>query len=101
VSSADKRKLDEYLTAVHDVDKRIDETLNPKQHANGWTPKSKPTVTAPEDGIPSTRDIHLRIMMDLLVAALQTDSTRIVTLMMAHGFSRQNFSFRRCQGRSP
>jgi hypothetical protein len=31
--------------------------------------------------------------MDLLVAALQTDSTRIVTLMMAHGFSRQNFSF--------
>src|SRR5262249_47317381 len=54
VSASDKRKLDEYLTAVHDVDKRIDDTLNPKQHASGWTPKSKPTITAPEDGIPST-----------------------------------------------
>src|SRR4029078_11892304 len=36
---------------------------------------------------------HLRLMLDLLVAALQTDSTRIATLMIAHGFSRQNFSF--------
>jgi hypothetical protein len=94
VSAADKRKLDEYLTSVHDVEKRIDATLSPKQRAaGGWTPKSKPALVAPEDGVPATRDIHLRIMMDLLVAALQTDSTRVTTLMMAHGFSRQNFSF--------
>ncbi len=93
VSAADKRKLDEYLTAVHDVDKRIDDTLNPKRGSNGWKPKSKLTLAPPEDGIPVTRDIHLRIMMDLLVAALQSDSTRVSTLMMAHGFSRQNFSF--------
>src|SRR5207247_2413869 len=94
VSSADKRKLDEYLTSVHDVEKRIDDTLHPRQRAaGGWTPKAKPTLTAPEEGIPATRDVHLRLMLDLLIAALQTDSTRIATLMMAHGFSRQNFSF--------
>ena len=93
VSSADKRKLDEYLTSVHDVDKRIDETLNPKSASNGWKPKSKPSIAPPEDGLPAGRDVHLRIMMDLLLAALQTDSTRVITLMMAHGFSRQNFSF--------
>jgi hypothetical protein len=93
VSSADKRKLDEYLTSVHDVDKRIDDTLNPKTASNGWKPKSKPSISAPEDGVPAGRDVHLRIMMDLLLAALQTDSTRVITLMMAHGFSRQNFSF--------
>jgi hypothetical protein len=93
VSSADKRKLDEYLTSVHAVDKRIDDTLNPKSASNAWKPKSKPSIAPPEDGLPAGRDVHLRIMMDLLLAALQTDSTRVITLMMAHGFSRQNFSF--------
>ncbi|MEO7651539.1 MAG: DUF1552 domain-containing protein, partial [Bryobacteraceae bacterium] len=93
VSSADKRKLDEYLTSVHDVEKRIDDTLNPKRRASTWTPKSKPDMAAPEEGIPIRRDVHLRLMIDLLVAALQSDTTRVGTLMMAHGFSRQNFSF--------
>jgi len=93
VSSADKRKLDEYLASVHDVDKRIDDTLNPKSASSGWKPKSKPSIAPPEEGLPAGRDVDLRIMMDLLLAALQTDSTRVITLMMAHGFSRQNFSF--------
>ncbi|MEO7652849.1 MAG: DUF1552 domain-containing protein, partial [Bryobacteraceae bacterium] len=93
VSSADKRKLDEYLTSVHDVEKRIDDTLNPKRRTSTWTPKSKPDMAAPEEGIPIRRDVHLRLMIDLLVAALQSDTTRVGTLMMAHGFSRQNFSF--------
>ena len=43
--------------------------------------------------MPVRRDEHLRIMMDLLVLALWTDTTRVATLMAAHGFSRQNFSF--------
>ena len=32
-------------------------------------------------------------MLDLLVLALQTDTTRVATFMSAHGFSRQNFTF--------
>ncbi|MBM3736614.1 MAG: DUF1552 domain-containing protein [Acidobacteria bacterium] len=91
VSSNDKRKLDEYLTSVRDVEKRIQDGLAPKQSA--WTPKTKPALVRPEDGVPARRDIHLRLMMDLMVLALQTDTTRVITLMMAHGFSRQNFTF--------
>jgi hypothetical protein len=33
------------------------------------------------------------MMTDLLILALQTDTTRVATFMMAHGFSRQNFTF--------
>ena len=35
----------------------------------------------------------MRLMLDLLVLALQTDTTRVATFMSAHGFSRQNFTF--------
>ncbi|MFN7933129.1 MAG: DUF1552 domain-containing protein [Bryobacteraceae bacterium] len=92
VSAADKRKLDEYLTSVRDVEKRVERTLAPMPET-GWKPLSKITMEPPPEGIPSKRDVHLRLMMDLLLLALQTDTTRVVTLMMAHGFSRQNFSF--------
>ncbi|MBS1824547.1 MAG: DUF1552 domain-containing protein [Acidobacteria bacterium] len=92
VSAADKRKLDEYLTSVRDVEKRVERTLAPAPET-GWKPLSKITMEPPPEGIPSKRDVHLRLMMDLLLLALQTDTTRVVTLMMAHGFSRQNFSF--------
>ena len=90
VSTADQRKLDEYLTSVHDVEKRINQTLSPRQRS-GWTPKSRPALVRPEEGVPDGADVHIRIMMDLLVMALQTDSTRVATLMMGHGFSRQSF----------
>jgi hypothetical protein len=32
-------------------------------------------------------------MLDLMTLAFQTDTTRVATFMMAHGFSRQNFTF--------
>ena len=35
----------------------------------------------------------MKLMLDLLVLALQTDTTRVATFMSAHGFSRQNFTF--------
>jgi hypothetical protein len=87
----DRRKLDEYLESVRSVEVRIDRALNPPRRS--WVPPTRPELVAPADGLPIRRDEHLRIMMDLLVLALWTDTTRVATLMAAHGFSRQNFSF--------
>jgi hypothetical protein len=50
-------------------------------------------MVRPPEGIPQRRDEHMRLMLDLLVLALQTDTTRVGTFMSAHGFSRQNFTF--------
>ncbi|MCH9033507.1 MAG: DUF1552 domain-containing protein [Planctomycetes bacterium] len=91
VSSADRHKLDEYLSGVRSVEKRIDSTLNPPKRS--WTPKTQPQLVRPAGGIPDSRDKHVRLMMDLTILALQTDTTRVSTLMLAHGFSRQNFTF--------
>jgi uncharacterized protein DUF1552 len=91
-SSRDQQKLDEYLQSVRSVETQIDRTLNPPRRS--WTPPTQPSsLVGPPDGIPARRDEHLRLMMDLLVLAFWTDTTRVGTLMMAHGFSRQAFSF--------
>ncbi len=90
-SQQDKHKLDEYLESVRSVEVQIERALNPPK--NTWTPDSLPELIPPPEGIPRRRDEHLRLMIDLMVMALQTDSTRVGTLMTAHGFSRQNFSF--------
>ncbi|MDA7916012.1 DUF1552 domain-containing protein [Verrucomicrobia bacterium] len=90
-SNLDQHKIDEYLASVRSVETRIEKTLNPPEP--DWTPLSHPDIHRPEAGIPRDREQHLQLMADLLIFALQTDNTRVATLMTAHGFSRQNFSF--------
>ncbi len=93
-SSADQQKLDEYLEAVRGVEVRVEKTLNPPER--DWTPPTRPSeadMERPGPGIPKRRDEHLKLMMDLMLLAFWTDNTRVGTLMTAHGFSRQNFSF--------
>ena len=92
-SQADRRKLDEYLTSVRDVEKRIRRNLTPDSREADWKPAIEPELFRPEAGIPATRDEHLQQMLDLIVLAFQTNTTRVATFMMAHGFSRQNFTF--------
>ena len=91
-SKPDQAKLDEYLDSVRAVEVRVDKTLNPPER--DWTPPTKPdALERPAPGIPHDREAHLKMMIDLMVLSLWTDTTRVATLMTAHGFSRQNFSF--------
>lgn len=93
-SGRDQQKLDEYLEAVRGVEVRVEKTLNPPER--DWNPPTSPSeaqMQRPAPGIPARLDEHLRLMMDLMLLAFWTDQTRVGTLMTAHGFSRQNFSF--------
>lgn len=91
VSGSDRKKIDEYLEGVRELEVRIDKTLNPPER--DWKPPSQPKLHRPPVNIPTDRAAYLNLMADLMVLALQTDSTRVATFMMAHGFSRLNFSF--------
>ena len=71
----DRRKLDEYLTAVREVETRI-------EHAEIF-PALTPDYPKP-DGIPKEREQHMQLMLDLLALAFQTDTTRIATYIIAH-----------------
>jgi len=88
----DQEKLDEYLESVRAVEKRLERTINPPEPE--WTPTTAPElIERPAPGLPKNKSEHLKVMMDLMVLAFWTDTTRVGTLMTAHGFSRQNFSF--------
>ncbi|MEP6714328.1 MAG: DUF1552 domain-containing protein [Terriglobia bacterium] len=72
----DRGKIDEYMTAVRDIEMRIQGTE--KQNAK----QAVPSMDAPPDSVPENYVEHTRIMFDLMMAAFQTDSTRIVTFLM-------------------
>jgi hypothetical protein len=90
-SGRDREKIDEYLAGVRGVELQIERTLHPAEPE--WTPLTAPEQVRPPAGIPLNKDEHMRLMLDLLVLTLQTDTTRVATFMSAHGFSRQNFTF--------
>ncbi len=78
----DQRKLDEYLTAVRDLERRI-ETAH---HANLQLPATdKPT------GIPNKFAEHARLMFDIMVLAFQTDTTRVATFVVRHDGSNEPY----------
>jgi hypothetical protein len=80
----DKRKLDEYLTGVREIEKRI-ELATTQAKA---TPK--PDMEKPE-GIPVDFEEHVNLMFDLMTVAFQTDSTRIATFMIGREGSNNTY----------
>jgi hypothetical protein len=79
----DRHKLDEYLTGVREIERQIE-----KAEAMGLP--VDPGVPAPEDK-PDSYEEHLRLMLDMMVLAFKTDSTRISTFLMAHDGSNRSF----------
>jgi hypothetical protein len=88
----DQIKLDEYLESVRGVEKRIEFSLKPDPRA--WKPDGSIKIPEPPSGdIPSDFREHVKLMLDLMVLAFQTDSTRVQSFMFANDVSGRNFSF--------
>lgn len=79
ITARDRQKLDEYLTAVRDLESRL-------QQSQGWVKRPKPKTDAPlpKDLVDRNDAIgKQRMMNDLVVLALQTDSTRTITFQLS------------------
>jgi hypothetical protein len=72
LTKTDTDKLDEYFQSIRDIEVRLGKD---EQWLN--VPKSRPTVSEPKPGLAGREEI--KVMYDLIVAALQTDSTRVLT----------------------
>jgi hypothetical protein len=83
LGTKDRLKLDEYLSSVREIEKRIQDS-----ERFGETPD--PTVDTPP-GIPPTFQEHIRLMYDMLLLAFQTDSTRVATFLLANEGSNRAF----------
>jgi len=91
VSYSDRRKLDEYLSSVREVEKRIQQAGKDRR-LQGWRPTlAKPNTPRPADGVPQDIDQHMRLMCDILVLDFQTDTTRICTLKLNNDHSSLRF----------
>src|SRR6266545_7159105 len=82
VSGADKAKLDEYLTSVREVERRIERMRALKDQAEDQAKlKNRPvfTMERPQNGLPEDLREHTRLMCDIIALAFQTDKTRIAS----------------------
>jgi hypothetical protein len=75
LGGADRRKLDEYLYGIREIETRI-------QKAERENTRVATTVPAPSASVPTSFAEHAHIMMDLLALAFQTDSTRVATVLL-------------------
>ncbi|GIT04658.1 MAG: hypothetical protein CM1200mP29_00690 [Verrucomicrobiota bacterium] len=81
---ADRAKLEEYLTAVREVERRI-------QTAESDAAKNQlPDLDRPM-GVPASYADHARLMFDLQVLALQGDVTRVITFQLARETSNRTY----------
>lgn len=78
LGSADRRKLDEYFYSIRDVEKRLIDSEKLQIGEDGIPNYPRPA------GVPKELDEHCRLMFDMIVLAIQSGSTRIVTLMLAN-----------------
>lgn len=83
LSRQDERKLDEYLTSVREIERRIEQS-----ERFGEVPN--PDYDTPE-GVPDDFAERVQLMFDMLVLAFQTDSTRVGTLILAHDGNNRAF----------
>jgi len=93
VAPSDRRKLNEYLDSIHDIEKRISRASQ-EQRLEGFKPTlAKPNMPRPQNDLPQDVPEHMRLMLDLIVLAFQMDKTRIATCMLNNDLSQMNFGF--------
>ena len=83
VGTNDRRKLDEYFNAVREIEQRMD-------RAATMPPGKKPDYAAPDE-IPQNFGEYMQILADLMVLAMQSDTTRIITCVIANESSNRTY----------
>ncbi len=81
----DKKKLDEYLTSVRDIERRI------QKAEQGGAESTKLPAYARPSGVPDSFEDYAHMMIDLQVLAMQADMTRVATFMIGREVSGRSY----------
>jgi hypothetical protein len=96
ISAGDRARLDEYLTSVRDVEQRAQRMRGEMgKAAVRAKDKGQPLIAMkrPDDGLPEDIREHMRLMGDIMALAIQTDKTRIATMLMCRDLSGLFYPF--------
>ena len=84
LGATDRAKLGDYLTAVRDVERRI-------ERAEDAVDRELPLVERPSGGVPTSFDEYVKVMFDLQVLAYQSDLTRVISFLMTPELTAQTY----------
>src|SRR5439155_1354891 len=96
ISSDDKTKLDEYLSSVREVEKRVDSMRTNKDKAEDLAKqRNRPvfSMDRPANGLPEDLRDDARLMCDIIAIGFQTDKTRVASLLLARDLSAMYYPF--------
>jgi hypothetical protein len=96
ISRDDRAKLDEYLTSVREVEQRAQRMRgNLGKAVDNAKDRGKPLfeMKRPDNGLPEDIREHMRLMCDIVALAIQTDKTRIATMLMCRDLSGLFYPF--------
>jgi hypothetical protein len=92
LGTSDRQRMDEYLSVVRGIEQRLERNTKPRTAAS-WRARAPLDPKAePPEGPPQFPE-HVRLMMDMIALAFQTDTTRVCTFMFNNEVSNQSFSF--------
>lgn len=91
VGTADRHRIDEYLSVVRSFEERLDRAKSPER--NAWKPRARLNPKAQPDDREYSHEEHVRLMMDVIALAFQSDTTRICTFMFGNAVSNVSFRF--------
>jgi hypothetical protein len=96
VGAADRARLDEYLTSVREVERRVaqagaaHETAAARANRRG---RHLAAMPRPDNGLPEDIREHMRLMCDIVALGFQTDKTRLATLLLCRDISGLFYPF--------
>lgn len=96
ISRDDRAKLEEYLTSVREVEQRAQRMRGDLgKAATNAKDKGKTLITMkrPDNGMPEDVRDHMRLMCDIVALAIQTDKTRIASMLMCRDLSGLFYPF--------
>lgn len=95
-SSTDQAKLDEYLTSIREIEKRIERQRDSVQEAHERSDaRGKPlfAMERPENGLPEDIRQHMQLMCDIVALAFQSHRTRVASLLLCRDISGLFYPF--------
>jgi len=94
VGESDRHRIDEYMSIVRSLEQRTERAT--VRGRTSWTPRiALNTVAEPRELTDAPKDYaeHVRLMLDMIALAFQSDTTRISTFMFGNAVSNVNFSW--------
>src|SRR6478752_2427026 len=96
ISTTDKGKLDEFMTSVREVEKRVELMRKGMDDAKDAA-KAKNIPIAmmdrPQSGLPEDLRDHAKLMCDIIAIAFQTNKTRVASLIISRDLSAMYYPF--------